>query len=67
MRRGSNHSDQTKALMSATRKGRTFTADHIAKLSTALMGRTQSPQHRAKRLAAVAAANAVRRAERPLN
>jgi len=44
----SKFSDETRAKMSASQKGRTLTAETRVKLSAAMKGRTQSAEHRAK-------------------
>jgi hypothetical protein len=51
-RRGTRHSDETRAKISAAKRGRKHTPEHAAAIGAGLRGKRKSPEH----VAAVAAA-----------
>lgn len=55
MQRGTRHTEETKAKMSATRKGRVRSPEHCAALAAAALGRVQSEETKAKRAEAMRA------------
>ena len=63
MQRGSTHTPETRAKMSATRKGRVRSPEHNAAISAALRNRPQDPEVNAKRREAMLAYWATKRAE----
>jgi hypothetical protein len=46
MRKGQNHSEETKAKISASKVGITFTPEHSQAISAALKGRKKSAAHK---------------------
>jgi hypothetical protein len=45
MRKGTKHSEETKAKIAAAKLGKTFTPEHSAKISAALKGQKKSVAH----------------------
>jgi hypothetical protein len=46
MKKGQNHSEETKAKISAAKVGKTFTPEHSAAISVALKGHKKSVAHK---------------------
>ena len=46
MRKGTKHSEETKAKIAAAKAGKTFTPEHSAAISAALKGQKKSAAHR---------------------
>lgn len=46
MRKGQNHSEETKSRISASKLGTTFTPEHSLAISAALKGRKKSAAHK---------------------
>ncbi len=61
MQRGTRHTDETRAKMSATRKGRALSAEHRAALTQAGRNRVHSQESNAKRSLAMRAYWATKR------
>ena len=61
MRKGSNHTDATKAKMSATRSGRVLSEEHRTAISQSLIGLAKSPESNSKRAEAMRAYWAAKR------
>lgn len=61
MQRGTSHTPEARAKMSATRKGRTHSPEHRAAIAAALSNRRQDPEVNNRRAAAMRAYWATRR------
>ncbi len=61
MQRGTSHTPEARAKMSATRKGRTHSPEHRAAIAAALSNRRQDPEVNARRAQAMRAYWAARR------